>query len=335
MTFTATFSSTEGTPTGAAVFTDGVGNPIRVGCTNSSSYFVPVVNGTATCVLRAAELPPGAHLISAFYASDDARKFAGSHGSVPQPVTKAATTTTVSSPANPAARGQAVTFGADVAPSPAVPIDAAPPSGTVTFSDGQTTLCTAAALTSAGHASCTSSTLSVGSHSVTATYNGDGNYSGSTSASAVEQTIIGPPTANAGPDQTVPPNSVARLDGSGSTDPQNEPLTYSWTQVDGPAATIADPTDPKTAVTVPGGIGRRDPAADRDQQLRALEHQPGRPPRQGAEVAQPVWASRPRSSEAPPMGRRGRLRSAGWSGCRWLGHRRTTRCLGGQAPGRS
>ena len=94
-----------------------------------------------------------------------------------------------------------------------------------------------------------------GSHSVTATYNGDGNYSGSTSTAAVEQTVIGPPVASAGPDQTIAPKSVTRLDGSGSTDPQNEPLTYSWTQVDGPAATITDPSDPRTTVTVPAAPG--------------------------------------------------------------------------------
>ena len=38
----------------------------------------------------------------------------------------------------------------------------------------------------------------------------------------------GQPTANAGPNQTVVHGTTVTLDGSGSTDPQNLPLTYSW-----------------------------------------------------------------------------------------------------------
>ena len=48
VTFTATFTSSQGTPIGSAVFTDGLGTPILLGCTNSSYYFVPLVNGTAS-----------------------------------------------------------------------------------------------------------------------------------------------------------------------------------------------------------------------------------------------------------------------------------------------
>jgi uncharacterized repeat protein (TIGR01451 family) len=37
-----------------------------------------------------------------------------------------------------------------------------------------------------------------------------------------------PPTANAGPDQTVIVSSLVQLDGSGSSDAENDPLTYYW-----------------------------------------------------------------------------------------------------------
>jgi hypothetical protein len=46
-----------------------------------------------------------------------------------------------------------------------------------------------------------------------------------------------PPVANAGPDQsiTLPVNSV-NLDGSGSTDPDNNIISYAWTKVSGPSS---------------------------------------------------------------------------------------------------
>ena len=46
------------------------------------------------------------------------------------------------------------------------------------------------------------------------------------------------PVANAGPDQEVASEATVELDGSGSTDPNNDPLTYKWSQLSGPAVTL-------------------------------------------------------------------------------------------------
>jgi len=48
-----------------------------------------------------------------------------------------------------------------------------------------------------------------------------------------------PPGANAGSDQSVGEGTVVALDGRGSTDPELDPLGFSWTQVGGPAVMLA------------------------------------------------------------------------------------------------
>ena len=99
-------------------------------------------------------------------------------------VTQASTTTTLTSSANPSIFGQAVTFTATVA---AVAPGSGLPTGTVTFRDGTTTLGTGT-LNGAGQATFTTSTLSVGTHSITAVYAGDTNFTTSTSA-ALSQVV--------------------------------------------------------------------------------------------------------------------------------------------------
>jgi hypothetical protein len=83
------------------------------------------------------------------------------------------TTTTVASSQNPTFNGN-VTFTATVTPSNAT--------GTVTFMDGNTTLCGNVPLVSTDsgdQATCGTEGLSVGSHVITATYSGDATHSGS------------------------------------------------------------------------------------------------------------------------------------------------------------
>jgi hypothetical protein len=91
-----------------------------------------------------------------------------------------ATTTVVSSSANPSDYGQAVTFSVTVT---ANPPGSGTPTGTVTFLDGGTVLGTVA-VDATGHASFTTApfALAVGNHAITAVYSGDGNFTASSSS---------------------------------------------------------------------------------------------------------------------------------------------------------
>ncbi|MFC6646596.1 DUF3500 domain-containing protein [Granulicella cerasi] len=102
----------------------------------------------------------------------------GSGGSGSTASTSGTTTTTLTSSATAASYGTAITLTATVAPSGAT--------GSIIFYDGSTSLGSVAV--SSGAASLSTSTLAVGTHSLTAIYGGSSAYSGSTS-STVSVTI--------------------------------------------------------------------------------------------------------------------------------------------------
>jgi Bacterial Ig-like domain (group 3) len=120
-----------------------------------------------------------------------------------------ATMTTLTSSANPSQFGQAVTFTATVTAQQGK----GTPTGTVSFYDGTTNMGNAN-LNSSGVATLTTSTLSVGTHSMTATYNGDTKFAPSTSPvlyQVVEELVVSLfPASLTFPDQVVFTTSPAQ-----------------------------------------------------------------------------------------------------------------------------
>jgi len=116
-------------------------------------------------------LPVGLNSITALYGGDS--NFINCASKVvKQTVNKAATTTTLASSQNPSSLGQPVTFTASVTSQFSGTVH-----GTVTFYDGPIALKTASL--SGGAAKFTTSTLTSGTHSITATYNGSTSFTGS------------------------------------------------------------------------------------------------------------------------------------------------------------
>jgi len=158
VTFTA--SVTPASATGTITFKNG----------SATLGTVAIASGKAK--LTTSALMAGTHTITAVYGGSST--VAGSTSpAVSQTVKKAVTKTTLVSSLNPSKSGNAVTFTATVTAGAA---------GTVTFKDGSATLGTASINSSTHKAAINKSTLTVGTHSISAVYAGNANYATSTSA---------------------------------------------------------------------------------------------------------------------------------------------------------
>ena len=173
VTLSATVSATspgDGTPTGTVTFLDGA----------TTLGTATLAGGSAGFTTAALTLDNNS--VTVTYAGDG--NFTGNTSSaVTHTVNQAASTVALAPSVNLSVFGQTVTLVASV--SAAAP-GAGTPTGTVTFLDGTSTL--GMAMLAGGSASFSTAGLSLGSHSITVSYSGDGNFTGSTSG-AVTQTV--------------------------------------------------------------------------------------------------------------------------------------------------
>ena len=79
----------------------------------------------------------------------------------------------------------------------------------------------------------------------------DGDLQDSDSTIVNVRFVNEPPEADAGPNQTVLENSKVTLDGSNSSDPEGERITYQWKQIAGPLVSLSDTQVVKPAFTAP------------------------------------------------------------------------------------
>jgi uncharacterized repeat protein (TIGR03803 family) len=169
VTFIATVSSSLGAPPNGETVTFKQGSTVLGTGTLSG--------GSADFSTSA--LAVGTRSINAIYAGD-ATFDSSTSKTVQQVVSKAASTVALTSSQNPSTLDQPVTFTATVAPQ-----FGGTPSGSVTFSNGNETLAVVAL--SGGVASHTTPNLTVGTHTITATYNGSSDLS--TSSASLTQTV--------------------------------------------------------------------------------------------------------------------------------------------------
>jgi hypothetical protein len=233
------------------------------------TWYVPQPSGTITItdttngqniVLGSGAVANGAYIVPTFWTDNaptdtfsisyagDTNYLAGAT-SIAFPVTPATVSTTkVTASKSSFVQGQSVSATATVTSASGTP------TGSVTFYDGAFYLGPAALAN--GTASISLAGLAVGSHQVRAVFGGNSAFQGSTSSSITETvTAALAPVANAGAAVKVVKSATAPIDGSASTDPQGEPLTYQWSQLDGPTLTIADKHAAKTNITAPNTTG--------------------------------------------------------------------------------
>lgn len=191
VTFSATVTATSpstGTPAGSVDFFDGASNIGTV-----------ALNGAGVATLTTSSLSVASHAITAVYAGNASYQTSTS-AAVNQVVSNAATSSVVASSVNPSLSGSAVTFTATVT---ATPPATGTPTGNVNFFDGATNI-GSGSLNGSGQASTTLSTLTPGTHSITAGFVGSANFATSTST-AITQTVNQAPAITSAAMDVFPP----------------------------------------------------------------------------------------------------------------------------------
>lgn len=154
-----TASSGSGTPTGSVTFDDG-----------SNALGTASLSG-AQAAFTVSSLSVGTHSIAAAY-SGDTNFLASTSSALSQIVNQASTVTSLTSSASSPILNTSVTLTANLS---VVGPGAGTPTGTITFQEGSNVLSTSA-VGSSEQATFSTASLSVGTHSLVASYSGDTNF---------------------------------------------------------------------------------------------------------------------------------------------------------------
>jgi predicted secreted protein len=157
-----------GTPGGTVTFTEGTTVLATVGSSGGIAKY------------SLSKLAPGEHTITATY-NGGVNTESSKSSSYSETITKASTQVVLTSSANPTLHGSSAYLQATVK---VVAPGSGTPGGTVTFTEGATTLATVTP--SGGIAKYSLKTLAPGEHTITATYNGGANTETSTSSGFTE-----------------------------------------------------------------------------------------------------------------------------------------------------
>ena len=172
VSFTANLSGAAGAPTGSITFADG-----------STVLGASPIGNNGSATYTTSTLSVGQHNITASYLGDSNNNQAAS-AAIVQTIQQTTSAITLLSSKNPALIGDLVTYTMAVTGTGAQPI------GTVTLRDGANTVGTVSTDTN-GLATMTLSNLSMGAHTLIASYAGDASHPGSQSAPLL-QTILQP-----------------------------------------------------------------------------------------------------------------------------------------------
>jgi len=199
VTLTASITAPQIAPTGIVTFLDGASTigtgTLGTSCTNAVSGSTTNYTCTATLTLDGTNgtklLAQGSHSITITYQGDSNFNSVTS-AAITHIVTAApastSLTTVVASSLNPATYGDSVVLTATVTVNSALTSNPLPLIGTVTITDGATTLgtincasqssttCTGSVTIPGTNGSVTDTLFTAGSHTITATYGGDPNY---------------------------------------------------------------------------------------------------------------------------------------------------------------
>ena len=222
------------------------GSPVTGGFT----YTATPSGGSASTLTSSTVLAAGSYTLAATFTPADPTTYTSSSANVSLTVNKATPTVSLVSSLNPVLKTNAVAFTATVTSTEGAP------RGSVSFNDGQTLL--GSGTLAAGVATYSTSSLTVGPHSITAAYGGDANFTSVTSAvvsQPVEDfTLIISTSSGGSTSATAPPGSSASYvfqvsPSSGSTFPSIVTFTVSGLPA-GATATLTPQTLPAGSGTV-------------------------------------------------------------------------------------